>query len=217
MNDDQTRRGQTGSEDFGRFWKTHEGSNEWYTWMYNYRILQHLAFQKWFQYIRRVEDVATVADFGCGTGVGYPEFFKDYRFVGIDLAPNVIDWCKRHNSNPAHEYRSLEFIKDPPNKEFDLVFSHGTIDNVYDMNEFLVSATRSARKWIYVTAYRGFFPCLTRHRYDFNADERVYYNDISPSEAYCTLRDAGCRDIAVYPSATGREDIPFETVIVAHA
>jgi SAM-dependent methyltransferase len=201
---------------FGKFWKTHGGGHDWYTWMYNYRILQHLAFQKWVHMIERVETVESVADFGCGTAVGYVDFFKAIRYVGIDLAPSAVDWCIKNYSNPKHDFRVLDVIEAPPKEEFDLVFSQGTIDNVYDMDAFLRGAVEASRKWIYVTAYRGFFPELEEHRYEYNAEQGVYYNDVSPVEAYSTLRTSGCRDICIYASPTGYEDIPFETVIVAH-
>lgn len=201
---------------FGAFWKTHSGGHGWYTWMYNHRILQHNAFQKWFQFIRSIETIESVADFGCGTCVGYADFFKDVRFVGVDLAQNVVDWCRENYHNPKHEFRAEEVIEAHPEKEFDLVFSQGTIDNVYDMNGFLQAAVLASRKWVYLTAYRGFFPDLEKHRYEFSPTEGVYYNDISPFEAYSTLRGMGCRTIVIFPSPTGRDDIPFETVIIAH-
>ena len=201
---------------FGEFWKTHDGGHEWYKWMYNYRILQHQTFQKWFQFIHRMELIESIADFGCGMGVGYVDFFENFRFVGFDLAPQVIDWCKKNYRNPKHEFRILEFIKNPPEKEFDLVYSQGTIDNAYDMNAFLRSAVKASRKWIYITAYRGFFPELETHRYEFNPEQGVYYNDISPLEAYSTLNKQGCGNISIFPSRTAYEDITHETVIIAH-
>ena len=80
---------------FGHFWKTHKGGYDWYKWMYDYRVLQHQAFQKWFCFINKLEPVTSVLDIGCGMGVGYVDFFKDINFVGIDLAPRVIKWCKK--------------------------------------------------------------------------------------------------------------------------
>ena len=204
------------NNNFGVFWQKHKGGNEWYTWMYNYRIVQHQAFEKVFCYLNLIEKIQAIADFGCGTCVGYTDFFKDHCYVGIDLAAHVIDWCKSHYNNPKHEYRVLEFIEDPPEKEFDLVFSQGTIDNTYDMNAFFHAAVLSSKKWIYVTAYRGYFPQLKNHKYTYSEDEGVYYNDISPIEAYDTLKALGCNRISIYPSPTGYEDISFETVIVAH-
>ncbi len=205
-----------GDDRFGEFWRTHDGGISWYRWMYDYRVRQHKALELWFAAVNMREPLESVVDFGCGAAVGYPDFFKDIRYVGIDLAEPIIQWCLEHNTNSHHDYWVREFIESPPEKEFDLVMSQGTIDNVYDMDAFLRAAIRASKKWIYINAYRGFFKELDNHVYRFNEEQNIYYNDLSPSRAYETLRDAGCRDISIHPSPTGYDEIPFETVIIAH-
>ncbi|MBN1942503.1 MAG: methyltransferase domain-containing protein [Phycisphaerae bacterium] len=201
---------------FGAFWRAHDGGEPWYRWMYEHRKAQHKAFEEWFRCVAQRESLESVADFGCGAAIGYTDFFASIRYVGMDLAESIIHWCRNTYSNPRHEFRAVDFIRRPPQKEFDLVMSQGTIDNVYDMDAFLNAAVQAAKKWIYITAYRGYFGDLSEHVYRHNEEQGVYYNDISPAAAYNTLKQAGCRDISIHPSPTGREDIPFETVIIAH-
>jgi hypothetical protein len=202
-------------EHFGTFWKEHEGGKEYYEWMYEYRKHCHEAFRLWFKAMDKMEPFKSVIEFGCGYAIGYSEFFADIRYVGVDLAEKAIDWCKANLNNPLHEYLVADFIKEEFNEEFDLVFSHATIDNNYDMDRYLKSAVSASSRWIWITAYRSFSPDLLEHRYTFAEDQGVYYNDISPTRAYRTLVDCGCRNVSLLPYYTGREDIPYETLIIA--
>lgn len=200
---------------YGLFWKEHDGGLEWYTWMYNGRIDQHQCFQQWFDYINNSEPVLSVLELGCGFAVGYADFFEDIRYVGTDLAETAITWCKKNRHNEKHDYVAIDFITEKFDEKFDLVFSQGTIDNTYDINGFIKAAIAASRRWIFITAYRGFFPGLQEHRYSWNGQHGCYYNDISPHQVYKLLEAEGCSDITIVPSHTGRQDIPFETLIVA--
>jgi hypothetical protein len=199
---------------YGSFWKAHDGGLPWYTWMYESRLDQHQAFARWLEAADAISPVRSVVEFGCGLAVGYAELFADREFVGIDIAEQCVDWCLANRAHPGHDYWSGDFIRNDWPRQFDLVLSQGTIDNTYDMDEFLRSAVAASRQWLYVTAYRGYFPALREHEYSWSAEHGCYYNNLSPARAYRTLRDAGCTDVAIVPSHTGRE-IPFETVIVA--
>ena len=139
----------------------------------------------------------------------------DREYVGIDIAEQCVAWCRANRPRPRHEYWAGDFIQTKWPRRFDLVFSQGTIDTTYDMDAFLRSAAAASQRWLYITAYRGFFPGLTEHRYSWSPEHGCFYNDLSPLQAYRTLQQAGCRDIAIVPSHTGRADIPFETLIVA--
>jgi SAM-dependent methyltransferase len=183
--------------------------------MYQGRLEQHQALEAWFRAASRIDPIRSVAEFGCGLAVGYSDFFRDVRYVGLDISEKEIAWCREHRKNPRHDYLACDFIDARLEEKFDLVFSQGTIDNTYDMDAFLRSAARAARRWVYVTAYRGFFPELDEHVYRWSDKDGCYYNDISPARAWRTLADAGCRCVAVVPSPTGRSDIPFETLILA--
>jgi SAM-dependent methyltransferase len=210
-----TRRGLERPGTYGSFWKRHDGGLPWYTWMYESRIDQHEAFRLWLEAIDAIRPVQSVAEFGCGLAVGYAELFAEREYVGIDIAESSVEWCRANRPNPRHEYWAGDFIRSEWPRQFDLVLSQGTIDNTYDMDEFLRSAAAASRQWLYITAYRGFFPSLLEHQYEWSADHGCCYNNISPSRAYRTLREFGCRDVAVMPSRTGRAAIPFETLIVA--
>jgi len=204
-------------KNYGTFWKSHQGDLEWYTWMYKTRIEQHQCFHNWFKLINQLQTVGSVLELGCGYGVGHAEFFKDLRFVGADLSDKAITWCKANRVNPSHDYLVCDFIQENFREKFDLVFSQGTIDNTYDMDRFLKAAVGASKQWIYVTAYRGFFPELAKHRYSWNEEHGCFYNDLSPLNAFETLLECGCHNIAVLPAFTGRTDIPFETLVIARA
>lgn len=200
---------------YGKFWQNHDGGLEWYTWMYETRIEQHLCFQEWFKYINSVEKVNSVAEFGCGLAVGYADFFKDIRYVGLDMAESSISWCQQNRKNKKHEYIITDFIANPVDEKFDVVFSQGTIDNSYNIEGFLQAAINASQRWIYITAYRGFFPELEKHVYTLNEDQGCFYNDLSPLRIYEFLKNSGCTEIAVVPSYTGKEEIPFEALFIA--
>jgi hypothetical protein len=205
----------TRPETYGSFWKRHDGGLPWYTWMYESRLDQHRAFAEWLRAADVIAPVGSVVEFGCGLAVGYAELFAERDYVGIDIAEQCVEWCRTNRDNPRHEYWTGDFIRPEWPRRFDLVLSQGTIDNTYDMDAFLRSAAAASRGWLYITAYRGFFAALQEHEYQWSADHGCYYNNLSPSRAYRTLRDSGCIDVAVLPSRTGRDEIPYETVIVA--
>jgi SAM-dependent methyltransferase len=201
-------------DEYGRVWKRHQGGLDWYTWMYQGRAEQHRCLQQWFAATTRREPIASVLEMGCGLGVGYADFFAQLRYVGADLSGKEIEWCRENRRNPRHEYVACDFIEAPFPERFDLVFSQGTIDNTYDMDAFLRAAVAASTRWVYVTAYRGFFPDLDEHVYRWNEGDGCYYNDLSAGRATATLRESGCREVAVVPSFTGRAEIPFETLIL---
>lgn len=202
-------------ENFGQCWNRKEANLEWYTWMYDSRIEQHRALQQWFQYVDRMKRIESVLEFGCGMAVGYADFLADRHYTGSDIAPHLIEWCNASRARPGHNYIACDFVKHQFDSKYDLVFSQGTIDNNYDMDEFLRAAVRASRRWVYVTAYRGYFAELTEHRREWRESDGVFYNDISPTRADTVLREAGCQEVAIFPSFTGRTEIPYETVIIA--
>lgn len=199
-------------EGYGRFWQEHDGGIDWYTWMYESRRAVH---EDLLSFIDSHSELQTIADFGCGLGVGYCDALADRRYVGFDLAHPAISWCKANRQNEQHDYRVCDFIQEEPDRQFDLVFSQGTIDNSYDMDEYLAAMVRWSRGWIYVTCYRGWFPELSDHRYSWNEDHACAYNDLSPKRAQQTLERLGCHSIEIAPVATGNNAIPRETRIIA--
>ena len=201
---------------YGAYWHGNSAGYDWYLWMHEYRKPIHSDFFAWAADRDCAGDtIESIADFGCGLGIGYCEQFADKRYIGIDLASKNTDWCLKHRSNPKHAYYSFDFMETPLTPRADVVTSSGTIDNCYDIEVFLDSMLRSARKWIYLTCYRGWFPELEEHKYRWEPDHGCFYNDISPGRVRAFLKARGCTCITIDRLRTGRFEIPYETRIVA--
>jgi len=203
---------------YGLFWFARDPENilEWYTWMYNGRDKIHKDLVDWVHRMdEKGEYIQSIADFGCGLGIGYNEDFADKHYVGVDISPMNIEWCNNNRKNPMHRYINIDFISDALDEKFDLVFSSGTIDNTYDVDAFLKSMVRNSKKWIQLSCYRGWFPPLDEHQYHWNEEHGCFYNDISPKRIRETLVSLGCRDIYIEPVKTNNQDIEYETIIIA--
>ena len=158
--------------------------------------------------------ITSIADLGCGVGVGYAEAFADLRYVGVDLTRNV-EWCRANRTAPSHAYLDVDFIGAPLAERCDVVMSSGTMDNVYDVDALLRAMVSSSRRWVYLTAYRGWFPDLDEHRYTWSPEHSCFYTDVSPRRLESTLRESGCTEIVIEPRRTSRSDIPYETRVIA--
>ena len=196
---------------YGAVWLKAEADPPWYQWMYEERQTQHHAFMKW---VSTLENIESIADFGCGVATSYAAHFKDRKYTGIDLSPITIIYNTETDRNPLHEYLCLDFIETPLEHQHDIVFSSGTIDNSYDMDEFLSSMVKASKQFIYATCYRGYYPELKDHKYLWSERDRCFYNDLSPTKAKQTLEDLGCTNIRIRPLATTDES-HFETEIIA--
>lgn len=204
---------------YGDWWKQHEGGLDWYQWMYDSRKAAHDDFLAFVSSLDgKGEHVGSLLDVGCGLSVGYADAFSDRHYVGMDLSGKEAEWCRQHRLNSNHEYLTGDIIRDVPEEHFDVVFSQGTIDNTYDMDAMLKAMVACSRGWIYLTAYRGWFPELPEHRYTWDEATTCFYNDISPEVVRKTLESLGCTEIGISPLDMGvRENNPirFETRIVA--
>ena len=196
---------------YGAVWRKTEADPSWYKWMYEGRKSQHQSFMKW---VDGLESIESIADFGCGIPIAYASHFKDIKYTGVDLSPRTIKYNKDSDRNPLHEYLCQDFIETPLEKRYDLVFSSGTIDNSYDMTEFLASMVKASKHFIYATCYRGYYPELKDHKYSWHEKDGCFYNDLSPTRAMQTLEDLGCTHIEITPLATADES-HFETEIKA--
>lgn len=202
--------------DYGRWWCTHDAGPDWYQWMYDSRRRMHEECVGWIRARREEgEPIESVADFGCGLGVGYCDDLADLRYLGVDIDQRSVDWCRQHRNNPKHAYECRDFISDPLPQRYDLVMSSGTVDNVYDVDAFLAAMIKASRGWIYLTAYRGWFPELDAHRYTWSEEHQCFYTDVSPTALESTLTRLGCTEVTVEPRATDRGDIPAETRVTA--
>ncbi len=204
---------------YGEWWKKNEGGLDWYQWMYDGRKLAHEDF---FTFVTMLdakgEKVESLLDVGCGLAVGYAETFAERRYVGMDLSGKETEWCRQNRKNSLHDYVSGDIIRYTGDEKFDIVFSQGTIDNSYDMDALLRAMVGCSNGWVYLTAYRGWFPELSEHRYTWSEATTCFYNDISPTVIRETLLSLGCTDIEITALDMGiREGNPirFETRIVA--
>lgn len=203
---------------YGDWWRAHTGGIEWYEWMYNSRRSAHDDLLRFVaEREAEGETLDSILDVGCGRAVGYSDYFEDRHYVGLDLSGANIEWCIANRDNPLHEYRAGDIVTEPINEWFDLVFSQGTIDNCYDINAYLKTMVAASSNWIYVTAYRGWFPVLKDHRYMWDASTTCFYNDLSPAEVRRVLQDLGCTDIRLEALRMENSATKFETRIIARA
>jgi hypothetical protein len=201
---------------YGKCWNANGGKADWYTWMHEYRKPIHQAFFDWVARREQAgETIDSIADFGCGLGIGYCEHFASKRFTGVDLDLKNIEWCQKNRSNKLHSFVSIDFMTSPLPVRSDVVTSSGTIDNCYDVEAFLESMIQSAQKWIYLTCYRGWFPELAEHKYLWAPGDGCFYNDISPQRVREYLQGRGCNSIVIEPLRSSNSVIPYETCIIA--
>jgi len=174
---------------YGKFWQ--EAGLEFFEWCHKGRKVHHKIFMEWLDENFSGESVLEI---GCGYGVFYPEYFKsrDIGYLGLDIAEPAIRYCSK---NRPGEFLAQDVTEWQPPMLFDLVFSQGVIDNTPNMDLFIASHAYAASQWVYITACRGYFPNLKEHRYYFNADQQVYYNELSIPQAIETLNRCGCKDI----------------------
>ena len=195
---------------FGKYWRQ-DVDIDWYRYIYHDRATQHKQFYDWMTNLEH--PITSVCEIGCGLGLGYAEMFRNLTYTGIDLSPIAVQYCQTHY--PYHTFIQADVITNPPPIKADLVFSHGTIDNVNDMNTFALRHIEMSNKYIYISAYRGYFPQLKKHTYSYDNIQGVYYNDLSPYEIFLFVMKYNCHSIHVYSIPTGKLTIPFETIITA--
>jgi peptidoglycan/xylan/chitin deacetylase (PgdA/CDA1 family) len=202
---------------FGEWWIEKELDEQWYKEIYQYRAPLHDVFQNWFKTIDQspVGPLESVIEVGCGIGHGYPSFFHNKKYLGIDLSPRLVNSCNDNNKNPNHSFFCCDILQTVPQAFADLTFSQGTIDNVYDLDAFLRAMAQMTRKVLYVINYRGYFQGLADHRYRWDPKTRVSFNDLSARRAAEVLGEEGLQTVLVFPQPTRRTDIPAETVILA--
>ncbi len=152
---------------------------------------------------------------GCGRGIGYSSFLKDYLYTEFEISPKEIQWCDRNKANTKHKHVCRDIILFPLKEEYDLVFCQGTIENVYDMNELIRSMAKCSKRYLYNTTFKGYFPDLEMHEYVWNPTYKSYNNSLSIKEARKVLINLGFREVDIFPEETSKRDILFKTVIIA--
>jgi len=182
-----------GHSSYGKTWQKKEGNeqNDWYNQMHESHKIQH---QDFIQYLKTRKNLETVLEVGCGTGV-YPiklkELFANIKYAGIDISETAIKQCKK---NSSFEFIAGDFIKLDISRKFDLIFSHAVVDHVYDMDEFVAKIVNLTKKYAYITAYRGFFPDLKKHKMNWNNEDGSFYNDFSIIQINKKLKEMGLNE-----------------------
>lgn len=210
-------------DNYGDWWRTHPHGAEWYQEIFNARQLIHDTFIAWVKMTESITGVrfASVLEVGCGCAVVYPDVFAGRRYMGFDFSQKEIDWCLANRKQAGRDFLCGDFI-DPaqrPRENFDLVFSHAVIDHVYDIDAFVLACLAQCRAggWLYMTSYRGWFPAIERHVYAWDDWTTAYYNSVAPERVRRQLLRMGCQNVEVAPQATGKPEIPEETIIIAQS
>lgn len=195
---------------YGTTWKGRTGN--WYLELFNARPLLHKNF---INYLKAKNDLKTVLEVGCGTGV-YPiqfkELFSNLKYTGTDISETAIEQCTKHSQ---FEFICGDFIKMEFPEKYDLVFSLAVIDHVYDIDRFLAKIVQISKKYAYINAYRGYFPNLNKHKMNWRADEGCYYNDLAVNQIKETLIQSGLSEdeFIIRPQESGQKNLEIETVI----
>lgn len=201
---------------YGQWWNANDLDEAWYRNIFALRSRAHAFFLDWFSgLIRCGDDVATILEVGCGRAYPYGRIFDGYDYTGNDISEKEIAFCRE--TYPSHRFFVSDVVAEPPIGPFDLVFSHAVIDHVYDIDRFLVNLAKPTAKHLYVSSYRGWFPRLESHVYDWYEEATCYNNSISSSQARRALQGSGFATIEIFPVYVGNtaDDIPLETVIIA--
>ncbi len=201
--------------DYGNWWRSDDADEKFFQGIYDDRLPQHQAMMDWAGPLLANGDIKTVCEVGCGRGIGYAEFFRDVRFTGVDISEKEIAFCREHLANERHTWLCCDFVRRPPDEKFDLIFCQGTIENVYDMDALIRAMAGCSRKYLYITAFKGYFPDLQNHEYHWNPVYCCYDNRLSPGRVAELLGELGFSNIDIRPQKTLKADIPQETVIIA--
>ncbi len=207
-----------GNKSYGRTWQERDGPEQsaWYDKMHNSHEIQH---QDFINYLKS-KKIKQILEIGCGTGV-YPiklkELFSDIEYTGTDISETAIKQCKQ---NSSFEFIAGDFLKLNFTKKFDLVFSHAVIDHVYDMDAFVSKIVELTKKFAYITAYRGYFPELKKHKMNWNNDDGSYYNDFSIIQIKEKFNEIGLEDSEFSIRSLKVDDqndaLDYQTIIEIH-
>ena len=169
--------GITAKANYGKIWQEKLGDEQiqWYEGMHKSCLKMHDDFKEFL----REKRPSSILEIGCGAGyypINLKDLFIDKEYVGIDISETAIEFCK---SRSSFNFICTDFLKKNIDRKFDLIFSHALIDHVYDIDLFIEKIIKSCNRFVYVTAYRGYFPDLEKHVMRRNNLEGTYYNDVS--------------------------------------
>lgn len=108
-------------------------------------------FKITFKLIKKLKNVKTVLDVGCGPGAYCAELHKKgYDVTGIDYSKNVIDRAKKEHLKMNFDVGSAYNLP-YKNESFDLVICIGLLQCVYDAEKVIDELARTAKKHIIIS------------------------------------------------------------------
>ena len=198
-----------GKSEYGKIWN--ELDPDWY---HNPRIRHQMLEEDLKRYISSKKSIRTILDVGCGAGaipIRHKGLFSEIHYTGIDISEPAILYSKK---NLPFEFICGDFIKMEIHKQYDLVFSLGVIDHVYDIDKFLTKTLDVCKKYAYIHSYRGYFSELKKHKQNWNDDQGCYYNDISIQQAKKLFINYGLKEseFTIRPQESEVENLKIHTV-----
>ena len=75
----------------------------------------------------------TILDIGCGSAFKLIKYFRDKKFVGLDLEPNL-SFIK--DKYPLYDFRESDF-NNPPTESFDLIICSDVVEHLLEPDDLL--------------------------------------------------------------------------------
>ena len=199
-------------KNYGNIWEWKKHDHSWYEWMHNSRLPAHKDLINFYNVHKK--KINNVLEIGCGISYFYQSLFKNIKYSGLDISKQNVNFCQNNYKNPKHNYYHGDITQFKNNSKYDLVFSQGTIDNSYDMNSYIIKMINLSKKYVYITAYRGWFPKLDEHQYSWNDNHKCCYNNLSVKEISKLLKKIKNIKFFIDPLNTIKKDITKETKII---
>jgi len=202
---------------YGAYWETGATNEDWYADIFSSRPKAHERFTTWFSELYRLGDpMSSVIEVGCGRAQFYPTLFRSHQYTGIDISSEAIKWCHAHYKLEEATFIAADVIQTVPDVKADMVYSHAVIDHVYDIDGFVKSLAQMAKKWVYISAYYGWYPELDAHEQTWRETDTCFYNKLSPKKLRAAIESMGGTNIQIFPFLVENPDCDngFETVII---